>query len=234
MIRHIPNMLTALNLFCGCSAIVAILAGESYWVPVLLCISVLADFMDGLAARLLNVSAEMGKELDSLADMVSFGVVPGTMFYVLLLDYFKTGEELFHFYALPAFLLTVFAGWRLALFNVDTRQTKDFIGLNTPTCTMFVLGSYMVFQTNFWGLQSYAGHPVFIGISILVLSWLMVADIRLFGNKVENFGWKGNEVRYIFFIAGVANLFLLGWLAFPVNVILYIILSLLNNASKKA
>ena len=144
--KYIPNTVTLLNLLCGCLAFISIFTGQVEIVPFFIAICLFADYIDGLLARLLKVSSPMGRELDSLADMVSFGVVPGAMLFYLIneskgiqivdVDFYNLSTMV----GIAGFLVTMFSCIRLAKFNLDTRQTEGFVGLNTPACTIFVLG----------------------------------------------------------------------------------------------
>ncbi len=173
MTKHIPNSLTLLNLFSGCCGIVACLQNEYSLVPVFIGISLLADFLDGFVARALNVKSELGGQLDSLADMVTFGVLPGIMLYSImhynvnllsLHTSFEPKSILQDAWILIAFIYTLFACLRLAKFNLDTRQTENFIGLNTPSGAIFILGFYMQFFVN--------GNSKKTGILSFILKWL--------------------------------------------------------------
>lgn len=235
MKKHIPNFITLINLFCGCCALLAVLTEQYPLVGLLLLIGVIADFGDGMIARALGVSSEMGKELDSLADMVSFGLVPGMIMYKLLtlsgVQCCELGEGI-EVAALGGFLITIFSALRLAKFNIDTRQTEDFIGLATPSSTMYILGLLLIYHYDSMGLSEMVLNPLFLYASTFLISFLLVSELRLFGNKMKTKGWKGNEIRYIFFFACLLNFVLLGWLAFSVNVLLYIVMSLVSNAMK--
>ena len=144
MKKNIPNIITSINLFCGCCALACVFYGRFFSAFLFLFVGAWADYLDGFVARSLKVKSELGKQLDSLADMVSFGVVPGAIVYMLLVRGMTKNFEGFPQYlilaGLPAFLITVFAAVRLAKFNIDTRQSENFIGLNTPACTIFYSG----------------------------------------------------------------------------------------------
>ncbi|MFK8038229.1 MAG: phosphatidylcholine/phosphatidylserine synthase [Crocinitomicaceae bacterium] len=272
--RLIPNLLTAGNLVGGILAIILTLTGNIEWAPYCIFASAIFDFLDGFVARLLNVQSEMGKQLDSLADMVTFGVAPGIMMYLMLSSSklvnsqiipIKNGSKLGDFWTftyrdfnfglspfngsvstienyLPfvALIIPVFALFRLAKFNLDTRQTNSFIGLPTPAMTLFfaVMPILVIEGLNsdiLW--QSKAAtyvfmYPMVLIPAILIMSILMVSEIPLFSLKFKHFKFRGNEIRFIFLticIILLATLFL--W-AIPLIIILYIILSLINNAIK--
>lgn len=230
MLKAIPHIITLSNLFCGCCALLAVF--HQQYVPVFffLLIAGLADYGDGLAARWLNIKSELGKELDSLADMVSFGLVPGVILYQLL----KAGFDLNNvdnlvLAALPAFLITLASALRLAKFNLDTRQSDSFIGLNTPSCTMFVVGLMLIHHFNSYGLGSYVVHPGFLYLAILLLSYLLVAELPMFSFKFKHFKWKGNEVRFIFLGLGFVFLPILKEVTFSLMIVLYVIFSLIGK-----
>jgi len=196
---------------------------------VLLCIgcSLLADFLDGFVARMLNSYSDMGKELDSLADMVSFGFLPGCMMFYML-----QGGNLDHIeiYALVGFMVTLFAALRLAKFNIDTRQSDTFMGMPTPSATLLISGLLWLYSQDM-AMQIFQT-PVLLIIS-LVVSILMVIDIPMFSLKFKGFSWKGNEIRYIFIIFAVLT-FALAWnYALPIIISVYTLYSILAYFIKK-
>jgi len=236
MKRHIPNIITLLNLFFGCVAVTALLNGYFFIVLYCFLLSIAMDFGDGFVARLLNVSSPVGKELDSLADMVSFGVVPGMIFYVLL----GGGEtNFFQDFSLQSllpfagFIFSMLACLRLARFNLDTRQSVDFIGLNTPTATGFVMGLLMIHQDNTFGLGELVTQKVFLLPIILLFSYLMISEFPMFSGKFKGLKWKGNEFRIIFIMAAIIEFFLFGFAAFSTIVLTYMILSAIAVFTKK-
>ena len=227
MKKHIPNFITILNLLLGCLAIVFLFEGEYLYVFITIFIAGWLDVGDGLAARLLGVYSDLGKELDSLADMVSFGVVPGTIMF-LLIDQSLPESDSFHPLALIGFLVTAFSCLRLAKFNIDTRQTDYFLGVPTPANTACTVGLMMVYAANEPLLGILNNTWILIGVS-LVLSYLLVAEIPMFSLKMKNFKWKGNEVRFIYFPLAIALIIGLGWSAFPIGFVLYVIASILDR-----
>lgn len=221
----IPNLFTAANLFFGCLAIVYIFKGNLAIVPYFTVASLVADFFDGFVARLLGVPSEMGKELDSLADMVSFGVVPGAILYTLLLDSHLINGVI-HWASL-GFILTVVSAFRLAKFNLDTRQTSGFIGLATPACSSFIIS--LIFFTNLPPYSQYLANTYLLLFLTALFSYLLIAEIPMFALKFKSYGWNGNQVRYLFIILSLGLFFLLGWLSVPLVIALYIGLSIFNN-----
>jgi CDP-diacylglycerol--serine O-phosphatidyltransferase len=217
MLRHIPNALTSGNLLCGCVGIVCSFTHPeipSAWFVWAACVF---DFFDGFSARLLKVSSPIGKELDSLADMVSFGVLPGIMMKNMLTD---SGIGNWSWIGLS---LAVFAAIRLAKFNIDTRQSDSFIGVPTPAHALFICGipSLMTtFPSNWFGLYT------LLFITIL-FSWLMVSSIPLFALKFKNFAWSENKLRFTFLLFAVLLIAIFKAAGLPLAILLYIVLSLL-------
>ncbi len=219
---HIPNTLTLLNLLSGCVGIVFALKGNLYIACGLIWIAAVFDFLDGFSARMLNVASPIGKELDSLADMVTFGVLPSIIMFQLIS---RLSENSFLPYI--AFSIALFSALRLAKFNIDDRQSDQFIGLPTPACAFFVSAIPFVLEKHFIRLDNSVVTGSLVAISI-VLSSLLVAEFPLFSLKFKNLKWENNEIRFIFVILSVIILFVLKIVALPVIIIIYILLSLVN------
>jgi len=226
-----------LNLLLGCCALVSILYGEyvqGFW---LVFAAVVADFADGLVARLLGVHSELGKELDSIADTVSFGVVPGVIYYSLLvLALGLEGQEGLHLAAVPGFVVSAFSGLRLAKFNLDTRQTDGFIGLPTPSSTMFTVGLMLIYALDSYGMRSWVlSAPLLYGC-ILVQSYLLVAEVPMFSLKFKTLTWAGNEIKFTFTAIAVVLLATVQEVAFSAVVLLYVLFSTIRHlgSSKRA
>lgn len=234
----IPNFITLFNAFAGCLALLSIFSGQTAWLPYILASCFIADFADGLVARLLKASSPIGKELDSLADMISFGAVPGAIFYHLINRSLGieglVWEQPETYWGAAAFVLTAFAALRLAKFNLDTRQSENFIGLNTPATTIFTLGLLLTVEQNSWGLAAFILQvPLLMGL-IALLSFLLVAEIPIFGFKFKKLAWKGNELRFLFLLAAILVLILLPFgLALSLTIILYLLVSLVLWLSGK-
>lgn len=188
------------------------------------------DYLDGMAARALGVGSPLGKELDSLADMVSFGVVPGAMLYRLLSGDVSIsaafGHSFVEVWALPAFLLTAFSGLRLAKFNLDTRQTQYFLGLSTPACTVFVLGLSLAAHHDLFGLKLLIQNHWFLYTLIGVLSLLLLSEIPMFGMKIKRLDWKSNLLNLAFLVLFGGLVYFLKELALSAIIVCYIGLSL--------
>jgi CDP-diacylglycerol--serine O-phosphatidyltransferase len=221
--KHIPNAITCANLFSGCIGIVYAFNGALEMAAYFVLLSGIFDFFDGFAARLLHVKSNIGKELDSLADMVSFGFLPGVVMFQLLTASNANSVYLPYF----GFIITVFSALRLAKFNIDTRQTEDFIGLNTPMNTLFIV-SLPFIQKNYPSIIGSA--PLLIGL-IIVLSWLLVSEIKIFSLKFSSFAWQKNKIKYIFLILSALLIIFLNFLAVPLILILYICLSFVHFRS---
>ncbi len=231
MKKHLPNLITLINLFCGINASILWLNDDQNLALYFIIIAALADFLDGFVARMLKVSSEVGKQLDSLCDLVSFGVFPSIIIYQILANNHPI-EEGINIYAVPAFIIAMGAAYRLAKFNLDYRQTEDFIGLNTPSMTIFVLGLYFIIDQNTFGLQSILlNNFVLYGICGLLV-FLMNAEISLFGLKVKNFGWKGNELKIIVLTVSIALIATIGFQSLSFIILFYIILSVLFHRDK--
>ncbi len=236
MKKHIPNILTLLNLFCGCCAVVSILEGEYTEGAIFIGISLIADFLDGYAARYFKVSSPLGLQLDSLADMVSFGVVPGVIVYSLLSVSAMSGngiggnsEEILtslslSIKALPAFIITLFSCLRLAKFNLDTRQTQSFIGLNTPSNTTFYIGLMLIAKYNSFGLAHFIFNPVFLYCLIPISSYLLIAEIPMFSMKG---GLDKMKISYI--ILSTLLLVFFREVALSLNMIIYVLFNVVNH-----
>lgn len=215
MKKHIPNLLTCANLFSGCIGIVYAFNGDLKMVAFFVLLSGIFDFFDGFAARLLHVKSDIGKELDSLADVISFGLLPGVILYQLLKI-----ENADSYIPYLGFLITVFSALRLAKFNIDTRQTEDFIGLNTPMNTFLII-SFPFLLDNF----SIISQTWFLILCILILCYLLISELRLFSMKINNLKWEQNKYKFIFLILSVVCLAFLKFAAIPIILLLYILFS---------
>jgi CDP-diacylglycerol---serine O-phosphatidyltransferase len=215
--KHIPNFITCLNLFAGSIAVYYGFLGNYQAVFGLVLLAALFDFLDGFAARALHAYSPMGKELDSLADMVSFGLAPGVVAFSLL-----SQSSLPSWLAFAGFIIPVFSALRLAKFNIDERQTTSFIGMPTPANAIFWIGIGYSFPelmiTNSWLILAL----------IIIMSGLLVAEIPMFSLKFKSFKWQDSRIQYIFLIQCVIMIagFKLG--AFPLIIVLYILNSLAN------
>lgn len=229
--RQIPNSLTCCNLISGCIATNFALAGNYMLAFAFIVIGAVFDFFDGMSARLLGVSSPIGKELDSLADDVTFGVAPASMVFNLLytLEYPSLLAPLAHILPYTAFLMAAFAALRLAKFNLDTRQTTSFIGLPTPANALFwaslITGSEDL-------LSSSPAMTLAVIALVLVCCWLQVAEIPMFALKFKTWGWKGNEIKYVFALSSLIILAIFRLSGFAIVIAWYVVLSAWNNRKK--
>lgn len=235
--KNIPNLLTSLNLFTGCVSLYYLAMGKMEEGCYLIFLSAAFDFLDGFSARMLNVSSDIGKQLDSMADLVSFGVVPGFIMMKLLqittTIYTIDGTMLAEPIALSGFLITVFSGIRLAKFNLDDRQNDSFIGLPTPANTALIASlAIIMFQDNKEITNFLLNIYLLLGLVIL-LSYLLVAEIPLMALKFKNFKWADNKLKFILIIIAAPLLAILQIGAIPIIIITYIILSLIENRINK-
>ena len=229
--RHIPNTLTCLNLFSGCIACVMAFEARYEWALAFIIFSAVFDFFDGMMARALDAHSIIGKDLDSLADDVSFGVAPSLIVFSLFkeMDYSGAMESLAGVFPYLAFLLSVFSALRLAKFNNDTRQTSPFIGLPVPANALF-WGALTVGAHDF--LISPACNPFYLLAVVLLFSWLLVSEIPMFSLKFKSLSWKDNKVSFSFLIISIPLLVFLKVSGFAAVIVWYILLSLLTGKRK--
>ena len=235
MKKHIPNLITLGNLFCGTIATIFAVEGDFMHAGLFVVLGIILDFFDGFAARLLNVSGELGKQLDSLADMVTSGVVPGVIMLKLLGDK-QIGLDSFtvpSFLPLLGLLLTLGACYRLAKFNIDTRQSESFIGLPTPAMSLFVISLPLILEySNIELVEDIIRNNYFlIGVTVL-LTYLMNAEIPLFSLKFKEYSIKNNLVKYMFLCISLLMIVILKYIAIPLIIVFYVGLSVISNRRK--
>ena len=231
--RQIPNLITLGNLTCGVVACFMASQGFLQSAAVWICLGIFLDFFDGLAARLLGVASPIGKELDSLADVVTFGVAPSTMVFILLhtTAYPAAFEPIQRFIPYFAFVMAAFSALRLAHFNIDERQHSSFIGLPTPANALF-WGSLIVGAESFILSLSYAW--IIILLLVCLSCWLLVSSIRMFALKFKQWGWHTNQVKYIFVLTCIPMLAIFGVTGIAIIIAWYIILSALTSSKPAA
>jgi len=226
MLKLIPNLLTISNLICGCIALYFTFHNNLVLAAYIIGLAAIFDFMDGAAARLLKVSNSIGKELDSLADMVSFGVVPGSVVFHLL------EASTLSAYSFVALTIPAFSAYRLAKFNVDERQNENFIGLPTPAnCLIFVS---LPLITTFHGesmIASVIEMPEVLIALTLLLSLALISELPLFSLKFKNLKYADNKLRFFFIGIAILLLALIQFSAIPLIVLLYLILSIISSLS---
>lgn len=241
----IPNIMTLGNLLCGCLGIVFVFQGNLLWASYLIFIAGILDFLDGFVARLLKQHSEIGKQLDSLADMVTFGVLPS--FILAKLIQISTMEDsilsdlipsnlLSHadlpLLAYSAFALVLFSCLRLAKFNIDTRQSDSFIGVPTPANAFVVAAFPLILEFNPAYKFLILNATVLLAYTV-VMSYLLISEIPLFALKFKNFSWSDNIIKYIFLILSLILLVLMQFVAIPLIIFLYLILSIISNFRAK-
>lgn len=237
--KHIPNAITLLNLASGLLAVIAIFKGYYDEAFIFVCLGIFFDYWDGFLARKLNVSGELGLQLDSLADMVTSGVVPGLMLFKLFENlqmdssspYYLTDETWYMgFVPYLGFIVTLASAYRLAKFNIDTRQTESFIGLPTPANALLIMSIPMIeYSGSFeWLIEALYNPFVLLGVTFLS-AYLLNAEIPLFSLKVKDFSLANNKIQIVFLAVSIFLLFLLSFTALPVIILFYVLLSVVNN-----
>lgn len=247
--RYIPNLLTLGNLFCGTVATITAIQGDFELTAFLVVLGIFFDFFDGLAARVFKVQGELGKQLDSLADMVTSGVVPGIVMYKLIFlalipkemveNTWDTANDVNYIQEITlgpeliGLLLTLAACYRLANFNIDERQSDSFIGVPTPAMSLFVIALPLIgiYTEHQFFIDLIRNSYFLIGVTVL-FSYLMNAEIPLFALKFKTFGFAENALKYVFIAISIITLLLLKFIAIPVIILLYVLLSVFRNLTK--
>ena len=226
--KHIPNTITCGNLVCGCIATHFAFQGAYSLALTFIIAGAVFDFFDGFVARLLHVSSPIGKELDSLADDITFGFAPSAMLYHLLTTVPAAGIHPLVDTYLPyaAFVMAALSALRLAKFNLDERQATGFIGLPTPANALF-WGALIVGTSTWWTAQPLAWAMLLA--LCLFSSWILVSEVPMFALKFKTYGLAGNKLRYGFILLSAALLIWLGWTGFSAVIICYVLLSILSN-----
>lgn len=232
IVRNIPNSITCCNLISGCIATYNAFLGDIRMALLWIIVGAVFDFFDGMSARLLKVSSPIGKELDSLADDITFGFAPSAIiFYELsIMEYPSELMMLKPYLPYFAFVMAAYSALRLAKFNLDERQSLGFIGLPTPANALF-WGALFVGAQNFMESTAYM-LPVVL-LMICISCWLLIAEVPMFALKFKQWGWKGNEVKYIFLISCLPLLMIFGITAFSVIIAWYVVLSVVVNLRNK-
>jgi len=239
MKKNIPNFITLCNLLCGTIAAWQAVMGNLQYAAIFILLGIFFDFFDGLVARLLHVASHIGKELDSLADLITSGVAPGFILFYILLRCVNPSWLAFTTLSIP-----LAAAWRLAKFNLDTRQTTSFLGLPAPSNALvwasvgfcFACPAWtriaLIPMPNIWGMLFTGVGPIVLAILALICSLLMVTEIPLFALKFKNLSWHDNQTRFIFLILSVVILVLFGIIGIPLVILCYVLFSLLSSHSK--
>ncbi|WP_188458045.1 CDP-alcohol phosphatidyltransferase family protein [Psychroflexus planctonicus] len=237
MKKHIPNLITALNLLSGIVATFMAVEGQFEQAALFVALGIFFDFFDGLAARLLKVESPIGVQLDSLADMVTSGLVPGIVLFKLLDEALTHGTSEFfistetHYLAYMGFIVTLASAYRLAKFNIDERQTSSFIGLPTPANTLLILSFPLIaiHQPDSF-LANAAEAPIFLVAISIISAYLLNSNFHLFALKFKNLQLKENLFRYLLIIGSMILLFFFQFAGVPLIILFYIILSIAKEA----
>lgn len=223
MKQHFPNLLTLCNALCGCVGISLIAEGQIVVACFLVFVALFFDFFDGFVARMLNVQSEIGKQLDSLADAITFGVLPAFIAQSL---WTKTKSSDFSMYF--PFLLALFSILRLAKFNIDERQTDSFIGVPTPANAMLWASFPLILHYQHSAFaEKILTNSHFLIILILLMSFLLVSELRLFALKFKDFSWKNNQIKFAFILLSLLTIVFFHFWAIPLVILLYVLFSVL-------
>ncbi|MGI9551288.1 MAG: CDP-diacylglycerol--serine O-phosphatidyltransferase [Aurantibacter sp.] len=219
-LSYLPNLITLSSLFCGCIGIVWALDLNLQGAVYMIWACAILDLLDGLAARILKVSSELGKQLDSLSDLIAFGLLPATIIYVL------SSQFLTQLWPYMAFLITVFSALRLGRFNLDTQQTVNFKGLPVPANAILISSFPVLVNQYSQNLRPELENPIYWLLIIGLLSYLLVSNVSLFGFKFQNLSWSENKFRFLFIGFAVILGFTLGVSGIPWIMLMYVALSL--------
>jgi CDP-diacylglycerol--serine O-phosphatidyltransferase len=231
--KHIPNALTSFNLFFGCLSIISSVEGDLKQAAWYIAFAAILDFFDGFIARLLHAHSEIGKQLDSLADVVSFGVAPGMIFYGISQEYLLFGNGFPQYVPLiiilsyVPFLIPVFSAIRLAKFNIDTRQSDSFIGVPTPANALFICSIPFVLESGPAFASAVYESSYFLLLFPFISAYILVAELPLFALKFKNFSFAANRLRYLFLLGALLLLVIFNYFGLGLSILLYVLLSLL-------
>lgn len=228
LLYHLPNFITCLNLLCGCLGIIFLFQDKIILSSYLIWIAAILDFFDGFFARILKAYSPMGKELDSLADMVSFGVLPSLILFVLIES--STSNIFLPYFAL---LMAAFSALRLANFNIDTRQLETFIGLPTPANAIFISSLPLIISYDELNFGTYLQNVWVLLIITILFSILLIAELPLFSLKFKNYKWDNNKIRFSFLVFSTLLIISFKILAIPFIIIFYIFISLIEKIISK-
>ncbi len=232
MKQHVPNTITCLNLFAGCVGTVFCFNQNLEIGALCIFIAAVLDFFDGMFARLLNAHSAIGKDLDSLADMVSFGFLPASIIYQLFLKAPQI-EGISIYLNFTAYLIAIFSALRLAKFNIDQRQTDSFIGLPTPANALLIASLPFIINDGSFFIAAYIKNPFFLLCFSMIMSLLLIAELPLLSLKFKNLQWQENIYRYILIIVSVICLLIFKFAAIPIIIFFYITLSIIQLKSAR-
>lgn len=233
--KNIPNFVTLLNLLFGCFSILSILRGDIFEASIFILLAAVLDFLDGSLARLLNARSPLGKQLDSLADIVSFGVAPGFIIYSLL-SHSSNLPETYQAIALIGFLIPVFSAIRLAKFNIDERQTNFFLGLPVPANAILIASFPLIFNQESpdftWISETIFNAWFLVGFTLLS-SFLLVSELKLISLKFTGNKGDTNKTKYLFVLLSLVLIIVFRFIGIPLVILLYFIFSIIDNRIKK-
>jgi len=239
----VPNFITSMNLAAGSLAVFFGIEGQLGWAAVFILAAAVFDFLDGMAARLLGAYSEIGKQLDSLADLISFGLAPAAMLFTMLeLALFQNNQPIFEIDATPlqwiflfsVLLVPISGAFRLAKFNLDTRQSESFLGLPIPANAIFYASLGLILELGTSPvIEKIILNRFNLLTTIALLSALMISELPMFSMKFKHLKWTGNEVRFLFIAFSVVLAILLQYYAIPLIIIGYILISVLLRVIKK-
>lgn len=232
---HVPNTITLLNLFCGCIALIFAFHNNFEIAFLFVCLGIFLDFFDGFFARLFKVSSPLGLQLDSLADMVTSGLVPGLVMHQLMISHLNTAEpDYLQIFPYLGFIITLGSCYRLANFNIDTRQTDSFIGLPTPANALFVLSLPLILKNTdaLFVIEALTNKWILLAITLSSV-YILNAEIPLFSLKIKKFNIKDNSIQIIFLLISVLLLGFFQYLGIALVILTYVLMSVLKNITKK-
>ncbi len=239
MFKQLPNFITLLNLFCGILAILTVFQGELWLASIFILVASVFDFLDGFTARMLNAYSEIGKQMDSLADLISFGLAPSFILYKMMASAWELEGPLLANFSITtiivalSFLIALFSAVRLAKFNIDENQTSSFIGLPTPASAIFIASIPLILKFENSTISELFQHPHFLLAVAVFISAMLVSRLPLFSLKFKNFSFGGNKIRYIFLGICLILLITLHFVSIPFIIAAYVMLSVVENVVVK-
>ncbi|MDR2835244.1 MAG: CDP-diacylglycerol--serine O-phosphatidyltransferase [Bacteroidales bacterium] len=225
IIKTIPSFITSMNLLCGTIATIMAINGEIRIATILILLAAVFDFFDGFVARLLKATSEFGVQMDSLADLISFGFAPTALLYNLIIN----NCEIYKYFAFISVLIVIFSALRLAKFNTDSEQSIEFKGLPTPASALFIISICEYCSTNDNNLSNFLANEIVISIIIISISALMVSNIRLMSLKIKNFSISKYIYQIVLVISAIGLIILFRFLGIGITIILYILFSIIRN-----
>jgi CDP-diacylglycerol--serine O-phosphatidyltransferase len=236
----VPNLFTSANMVCGIIGVYFALNNRIEMAVWLMFFSAFFDFLDGFVARILKVTSDIGKQLDSLSDLISFGLLPGALVFITMMNLISVSSNngqlqiIEWVYLLIPLLIPVLSAYRLARFNIDPRQTNEFIGLPTPANALFFASLCLSFDAGKENFIQQLQHPLVLALLTLLFSVLLVSNLRLFSLKFKTFSFRGNQIRFIFLALSAVIVILFSISGLAIVIVFYILLSVFNNFFKKS